>query len=524
MTRVVSLHRAHALSGVSVAGARLADMFQSLTPMLVGASLTQDHQQRSPFAMCERTKLCSWDAGSSALEQVERVGAALIEASAQLVLANDLPHAALAAALEPGLRCAGVFYGDHPRDHEFYELIMPLCDAWTGVSESIVRTASVHGLGTPEPVACPMLVPSEPLPMGPSGPLRVLYAGWLDGNKRPLDLVGLCDALAASHTPFEMVIAGDGPLASELGRRMVAHTKAGRARLLGGVVHQAMQAWHEWSDVLVLPSQSEGCPLVVLESMAAGRAIAVSTGSGGARDAIAHGVDGLIFEIGDMQTLASELAALARDRNRLARMGRAAHALAQREFAQGACVPRFNRLFASAMAAPTGNPMSRWPAFVRTLCFLGACSRDDLQRARALYARANEMDEASLSLEIPRLVPPRERLVRDAIDQLARSGFARIALYGAGAHTRAVGPAFKGDARVVAIVDDEAANDSITSMHGLPIVRPERAIEMGIDALLLSSDGFEVLLAERAALWTRGLPVLGLYTHAVHCVPKLRSA
>ncbi len=528
MTRVVSLHRAHALSGVSVAGARLAGMLPGFVPMLVGESLTDAQVLQSPFSNVPSVLCCAWPKGATPIEQLACVRQALLDARADVVLTNDLPHGALAAATEPRIRCAGLFHGDHPRDHEFYQLVAPLCDAWTGVSESIVRTVSAN-LGANakrvfEPSPCPMDVPPEPVPPNTSGPLKLLFAGWLDGNKRPLDLPLLCEELVRLGVRFELVVAGDGPLRDELARRTQGHTQADRVRLLGRVDRSEMDALFKWCDGLVLTSQSEGCPLVVMEAMAAGRIAAVSTGSGGARDAINHGVDGLIFEIGDMPSLAQELASLAKDRSRLARMGRTAHALAHREFAQGACVPRFNRLFASAMAAPAGDPMSRWPAFVRTLGFLGECSVGDLQRARALYTQANEIDEASLPLEVARLVPPRERLVRAAIDQLSRSGCARIAIYGAGAHTRAVVPVFMGDARVVAIVDDEAASGSITTMHGLSIVRPERAIEMGIDAVLLSSDGFEVLLAERAAEWAKGLPVLGLYTHALERSLQLRSA
>jgi glycosyltransferase involved in cell wall biosynthesis len=77
-------------------------------------------------------------------------------------------------------------------------------------------------------------------------------------------------------------------------------------------------------DIFVLPSFSEGMPLVNLEAMAAGAAV-VTTNVGGAAEAVRHEECGLVVEPGDVEALATAIERLATDpilRGRLARAGR----------------------------------------------------------------------------------------------------------------------------------------------------------------------------------------------------------
>jgi glycosyltransferase involved in cell wall biosynthesis len=73
----------------------------------------------------------------------------------------------------------------------------------------------------------------------------------------------------------------------------------------------------------VLPSVSEGLPVVLLEALALGRAV-VATRVGGIPEAIRDGVEGALVEAGDAAALAHAIAALAEDPERRARLGRAA--------------------------------------------------------------------------------------------------------------------------------------------------------------------------------------------------------
>lgn len=99
-------------------------------------------------------------------------------------------------------------------------------------------------------------------------------------------------------------------------------------------------------------------------------------------------------------------------------------------------------------------------------------------------------------------------------EELLADGRTRIALYGAGQHTRrllASGWASRG-VEVRAIVDD-CVRDDLASIEGIPIVLPKNA-PRDLDAIVLSSDAHEAALARRAEeeFGGRGIPIVRMYT------------
>ncbi len=105
----------------------------------------------------------------------------------------------------------------------------------------------------------------------------------------------------------------------------------------------------------------------------------------------------------------------------------------------------------------------------------------------------------------------KSRLVGRVAEECARRGWNRIALYGAGRHTRLYirQPWGWHGVRVVAVVDDDPRAERI---GGVSVVRPEELRER-VDAVVVSSDRYEGMIAERAAavFGARGIPVLRIY-------------
>jgi ubiquinone/menaquinone biosynthesis C-methylase UbiE len=102
-------------------------------------------------------------------------------------------------------------------------------------------------------------------------------------------------------------------------------------------------------------------------------------------------------------------------------------------------------------------------------------------------------------------------LVGRVAEECARRGWKRIALYGAGRHTRMYirQPWGWHGVRVVAVVDDNPGTDRI---GGIEVVRPTNLCGR-IDAVVVSSDRYEDMIAERAAavFGARGIPVVRIY-------------
>jgi glycosyltransferase involved in cell wall biosynthesis len=76
-------------------------------------------------------------------------------------------------------------------------------------------------------------------------------------------------------------------------------------------------------DVLVVPSLTEGAPLVVLEAMVAGVAI-IASAVGGIPDQLGHGQAGILVAPADARALASALGPLLADPQERLRLGNAA--------------------------------------------------------------------------------------------------------------------------------------------------------------------------------------------------------
>lgn len=114
-------------------------------------------------------------------------------------------------------------------------------------------------------------------------------------------------------------------------------------------------------------------------------------------------------------------------------------------------------------------------------------------------------------LEIVR--PPWAVAFLKALDRCAAAGHRRVAIYGAGTHTRSIEPwlAAHGEVSVCVILDDDPRLHG-TSLAGREIVGVDDLAATGAEAVVLSSDYFEDELWRRTASLRRsGVPVLRLY-------------
>lgn len=130
-------------------------------------------------------------------------------------------------------------------------------------------------------------------------------------SRSRLVFVGTGDAEHALHA-----------LAAELGI-------SPRVTFKGFVAREDMPGLYREADVFVLPSQSEGMSMALLEAMASGLP-AVVTDTGGAEELIREGVNGHLVHWGNVEALTGILARLIAGEERRTSMGAAARNTAQR--------------------------------------------------------------------------------------------------------------------------------------------------------------------------------------------------
>jgi glycosyltransferase involved in cell wall biosynthesis len=135
---------------------------------------------------------------------------------------------------------------------------------------------------------------------GERGP-RLLFVGRLVEQKRPDRFLRLVARLRReTGEPVEARLVGDGPQRPALESMLAAlDVPAGCAMFLGEV--DDLRPLYEWADLLVLTSDHEGTPNVVLEAMASGLAV-LATAVGGVPDLICHG-GGLLVRADDEAAL-----------------------------------------------------------------------------------------------------------------------------------------------------------------------------------------------------------------------------
>ena len=218
------------------------------------------------------------------------------------------------------------------------------CRAILTVSEYERDAGLAQGVGRPEQYRVVrngvsldrFALPRQPLPG------RVIMVGRLAAPKRH-DIAVRAVALLRQRMPEATLdVVGDGPLRESV-EALIASLGAGDAvRLLGqrGDVPQLLAQ----ASCLLLASDYEGCPLTVLEGMAAGLPV-VATRFGGLAELVDDGRTGCIVDPSPA-AVAAALGDVLGDPARAAAMGDAARAEAQARFGRERMVAEIEAVYA----------------------------------------------------------------------------------------------------------------------------------------------------------------------------------
>lgn len=132
----------------------------------------------------------------------------------------------------------------------------------------------------------------------------VVYVGRLVAEKGLRELLDATKALVPEDDNLQLVLVGDGPLRDELESRIAAHPGA-NVSLAGAQGPADVARWMAASDLVTLPSYSEGHPNVLVEALACGRPV-VATPVGGIPEVV-DDASGLLVPARDAQALAAGL-------------------------------------------------------------------------------------------------------------------------------------------------------------------------------------------------------------------------
>lgn len=135
--------------------------------------------------------------------------------------------------------------------------------------------------------------------------------------------------LVPDDSPVYLLLVGKLDKNAELAERIRASRHADRIRLAGFRTDAPQVA--AACDAMVLPSESEGLPRVIIEAMAYERPVVV-TEAGGMPELVRDGVEGYVVPVRDASALADAFVKLASDREAAAMMGQRGRQRIGRDF------------------------------------------------------------------------------------------------------------------------------------------------------------------------------------------------
>ena len=137
---------------------------------------------------------------------------------------------------------------------------------------------------------------------------RLVCVGRLSKEKGQLLLVEAASRIKASGRTIEVVLAGDGPMRAEIETLIARHALEGQVRITGWLDAQAIQNELRQARALIVPSLSEGLPVVIMEAMAH-RLPVIAPYLAGIPELVTHGKTGWLFPAGDVAALTSAVQA-----------------------------------------------------------------------------------------------------------------------------------------------------------------------------------------------------------------------
>lgn len=149
---------------------------------------------------------------------------------------------------------------------------------------------------------------------GVHDPPRVVFAGRFVPQKNPLGIIRVMASLR--DLAWECTLLGDGPLYREARREIKTRGLEDRFHTPGWVSPEEVRRTFCRSDILFMPSYTEGLPVVGVQALAAGLAFVVSD-IGGFIDLVDDGVNGYLIPVNDELEFIHKLKELLTNRSRL---------------------------------------------------------------------------------------------------------------------------------------------------------------------------------------------------------------
>ena len=247
--------------------------------------------------------------------------------------------------LPPGIRLIDSHQSDVVRQRILLKFYAPLYRRFLCRANAILTTSDAYAASSPW--LRPHLGKCHTVPLGVdthrfrpvdrppnrTGPFRLLFVGRLRYYK---GVDTLLEAMATLPPSAVLDIVGTGPMEARWRAQARDRGLSDRVRFLGDVPDATLPGTYGAADLFVLPCncRAEAFGTVLAEALACGVPCVTCEVGTGTSSVVRDGMTGLVVPPSDPAALGAAIASLMSDRDRLARMARAARADATVRLAQ----------------------------------------------------------------------------------------------------------------------------------------------------------------------------------------------
>lgn len=185
--------------------------------------------------------------------------------------------------------------------------------------------------------------------------IKVLTACRLTKSKGTIELAAVIKKICTESNQFEFVILGDGPELEWLQNELAEQIQNKQVYLNGFVIGEEKVQYFADSNIFLMLTHFDMMPISILEAMSASLTV-FSTKTGSIPDLIKEGVNGHLFDIGEVDDVVNKLLFYQDKTNEIAQMGKNANILIKNNYDIGIVITKQLNLIDSLFK----NKMSFW--------------------------------------------------------------------------------------------------------------------------------------------------------------------
>ncbi len=171
----------------------------------------------------------------------------------------------------------------------------------------------------------------------------ILFVGRIEKTKGPGRLLDCIPFLKKAKYPFHIFFLGEGTYKSYLEKCVINKHYDEYVSFLGHVPYEKLSYFYNMVDVLVLPSETEGVPMVILEALACGTPV-IASKVGGIPDLVLDGINGIVLDDLSPEKLTSAITNILSKKMERKRIARSV-----KNYSAGNFVKSFNNIISNVL-------------------------------------------------------------------------------------------------------------------------------------------------------------------------------